>query len=159
MFSVCIRCCRKAEAGVHIEQRRPGSSDHLLAPGGTQGQHPHVQYDWRRCGLREPYIRLPRDWLWGNGASVTIHERWVCFWLTIIIFYAYLRIRQAVNWFLYSYITPIFWVRILYSEKPPIFPIFSYILNIIPIFFSELVAALSQNTFFFCSLCSHFRLN
>jgi len=41
---------------------------------------------------------------------------------------------QAVNWFLYSSITPIFWVRILYSENPPIFPIFSYILNKIPIF-------------------------
>ena len=65
---------------------------------------------------------------------------------------------QAVNWFLYSYITPIFWVRILYYEKPPIFSIFSYILNIIPIFWSELVAALPK-TLFFCSLCSHLRLN
>jgi len=48
---------------------------------------------------------------------------------------------QAVNWFLYSYITPIFWVRILYFEKPPIFPIFFYILNntCIPIFFSKFV--------------------
>jgi len=55
---------------------------------------------------------------------------------------------QAVNWFLYSYITPIFWVKILYSEKPPIFPIFSYILNIIPIFFSELVAVLLKTLFF-----------
>ena len=55
---------------------------------------------------------------------------------------------QAVNWFLYSYKTPIFWVRILYSEKPPIFPIFSYILNIIPIFFSELVAALPKTLLF-----------
>jgi len=59
---------------------------------------------------------------------------------------------QAVNWFLYSYITPIFWVRILYSQKPPIFPIFSYILNIIPIFFSELVAAIPKTLFLLASL-------
>jgi len=45
--------------------------------------------------------------------------------------------------------TPIFWVRILYSEKPPIFPIFSYILNIIPIFFSELIALLLKTLFFY----------
>jgi len=38
---------------------------------------------------------------------------------------------QTVNWILYSCITHILWVRILYSEKPPIFPLLSYILNMI----------------------------
>ena len=56
-------------------------------------------------------------------------------WKPITLHWIFLELFQAVNWFLYSYITPIFWVRILYSEKPPIFPIISYILNIIPIFF------------------------
>ena len=85
----------------------------------------------------------------------------VCCWVFVLPFIAKQQ-KQAVNWFLYSYKTPIFWVGILYSEKPPIFPIFSYILNIIPIFFSELVAALPKTLLFllfFCSLRSHFMLN
>ena len=73
-------------------------------------------------------------------------------WFRSLIFYYFRFQLQAVNWFLYSYITPIFWVRILYSEKPPIFPIYSYILNIIPIFFSELVAAIPKTLFLLASL-------
>ena len=74
------------------------------------------------------------------------HARTKTVWMEYVHTVTY-NITQAVNWFLYSYITPIFWVRILYSEKPPIFPIFSYILNIIPIFFSKLVAVLLKTLF------------
>ena len=64
--------------------------------------------------------------------------------------------RQLFPIFLYF---PIFWIKILYFEKPPIFPIFSYILKNIPIFFRKCVAGKKKrsiycfdNTFGICIL-------
>jgi len=122
--------------------------------------HAHVQsflkrYLWCVCLLNFLDLDLPKSMFKFVNADMTLKKRERserAIFLELFDFVCHVCCvswwkLQTVNRFLYSYITPIFWVRILYYEKPPIFPIFSYILNIIPIFLSELVAAL-QTLFF-----------
>ena len=71
------------------------------------------------------------NWLTASIANLAMTEDESILYNTHLPFHIHVSDNQAVNWFLYSHITPIIWVRIIYSEKPiHVFPIFSFIVNL-----------------------------
>lgn len=67
-FVVChCRCHRKAEIGVHFEQRCCSPPYHFISLGGSQSKHFSIPCSWSWCGIWKSYVCLSGNGLWGNG--------------------------------------------------------------------------------------------